>query len=53
MYKTLFTINFVENIYKFYNFIKNITHERIYLPIKILRQNDRKKSFLTNFLTNL
>ena len=48
MYKTPFTINFVGNTCKFYNFIGNNYSQRNYLPIKILRKNDRKKFFLTN-----
>ena len=40
VYKTLFTTNFVGNDYPRKN----------YLPIKILRKNGRKKSFLPIFL---
>jgi len=49
LYKTLFTTNFVENTYEFYNFVGNNYSGRNYLPIKILRKNSRKKSFLANF----
>jgi len=49
LYKTLFTTNFVRNTYEFYNFVGNNYSPRNYLPIKILRKNNRKKSFLINF----
>jgi len=49
LYKTLFATNFIENTCKFYNFVGNDYPRRNYLPIKILRKNGRKKSFLTNF----
>jgi len=53
LYKTLFATNFVENTCKFYNFAGNDYSRRNYLPIKILRENDRKSLFLQIFLTNL
>jgi len=46
LYKTLFTINFVGNTYKFNNFVKNNYSRRNYLPIKILRKNNKKKKSL-------
>jgi len=49
LYKTLFVTNFVENTYKFYNFVRNDYPRRNYPPIKIFRENDRKKSFLANY----
>jgi len=49
LYKTLFATNFVGNICKFYNFVGNNYSQRNYLPIKILRKNDKKKSFLVIF----
>ena len=53
LYKTLLVTNFVGNTCKFYNFIENDFPRGNYLPIKILRRNDKKKSFLANFLINL
>ena len=38
---------------RIYNFVTNNYLRKNYLPIKILRKNIRKKSFLANFLTNL
>jgi len=52
LYKTLFATNFVGNTFKFNNFVRNDYPRRNYLPIKILRKNDRKKSFLANFFNN-
>jgi len=49
LYKTLFATNFVENTWKFYNFVRNNYPRRNYLPIKILIKNSRKKSFFTIF----
>jgi len=49
LYKTLFATNFVENTCEFYNFVGNNYPRRNYLPIKILKKNSRKKSFLANF----
>jgi len=49
LYKTLFATNFVKNTCKFYNFVGNNYPRKNYLPIKILRENVRKKSFLANF----
>jgi len=49
LYKTLFATNFVRNTCKFYNFVGNNYPRRNYLPIKFLRKNSRKKSFLANF----
>jgi len=46
LYKTLFATNMVGNNYKFYNFTEN-NSPRNYIPIKILRKNGNKKSFLT------
>ena len=40
---------FVGNTCEFYNFVGNNYSRRNYLPIKILRKNSRKKSFLANF----
>jgi len=48
LYKTIFTINYVGNTRKFYNFVRNNYPQRNYLPIKILRKNGKKKSFLAN-----
>jgi len=45
LYKTIFATNFVGNTYEFYNFIGNNYPRRNYLPIKILRENSRKKIF--------
>jgi len=45
LYKIFFATNFVGNTYKFYNFVENN-----YLPIKILKKNDRKNYFFLNFL---
>jgi len=45
-YKTLFAHNFVRYICKFYNFVGNDYSRRNYLPIKILRKNCRKMSFI-------
>ena len=53
LYKTLFATNFVGNTCEFYNFVGNNYSRRNYLQIKILRKNNRKKSFLAIFLTNL
>ena len=50
LYKTLFATNFVENTCKFYNFVGNYYPRRNYLPIKILKKNEKKKFFLVNFL---
>ena len=49
LYKSLFVTNFVGNTYKFDNFVENNYPQRNCLPIKILRKNDRKKSFFANF----
>ena len=48
-YKTFFATNFVGNTCKFYKFVGINYPRRNYQPIKILRENDRKKSFLVNF----
>jgi len=53
LYKTLFTKKFVGNTYEFYNFVGNNYPRKNYLSIKIFRKNNRKKSFLAKFLTNL
>jgi len=45
---TNFATNFVENTCEFYNFVRNNYPRRNYLPIKVLRKNSRKKSFLAN-----
>ena len=45
-YKILFTTTFVGNTCEFYNFVGNNYSQRNYLPIKILRKNSKKKSFL-------
>jgi len=49
LYKKIFVTNFVENTCEFYNFVGNNYPWRNYLPIKILRINSRKKSFLANY----
>ena len=49
LYKILFTTNFVGNTCEFYNFEGNNYPRRNYIPIKILRKNSKKKSFLANF----
>jgi len=49
LYKTLFATNFVGNTCEFYNFVGNNYPQRNYLPIKILRKNSRKMSFLAIF----
>jgi len=49
LYETLFAINFVKNICKFYNFVKNDYLIRNYLSLKILIKKTEKK-ILTNFL---
>jgi len=49
LYKTLFVTNLVGNTCKFYNFVRNNYPRKNYLSIKILRKNNRKKSFLANF----
>ena len=49
LYKTLFATNFIGNTCKFYNFVENDYPQKNYLPIRILRKNCRKKSFLANF----
>jgi len=49
LYKILFATNFIGNTCKFYNFVRNNYSRRNYLSTKILRKNDRKKSFLANF----
>ena len=49
LYKTLFATSFVRNTCEFYNFVGNNYSPRNYLPIKILRKNSRKKSFLVKF----
>ena len=49
LYKTLFTINFVINTCKFYNFVGNDYPRMNYLSIKIFRKNDSKKFFLINY----
>jgi len=46
LYKTFFATNFVGNTCKFYNFLGNNYPRRNYMPIKILRKNDRKSLFL-------
>ena len=46
LYKILFATNFVGNTCKFYNLVGNDYSRRNYLPIKILKQNSRNKSFL-------
>jgi len=38
LYKTLFTTNFTENTYEFYNFVENNNSQRNYLPIKIIKK---------------
>jgi len=48
LYKTFFATNFVGNTWEFYNFVENNYPRKNYLPIKILRKNNRKKSFLVN-----
>jgi len=50
LYKTFFATNFVGNTCEFYNFVRNNYPRRNYLPIKILRTNSRKNSFLANFV---
>jgi len=49
LYKTLFTPNFIRNIYKFYNIVKNNYPRKNYIPIKILNKNNRKKYFFINY----
>jgi len=49
LYKTFFATNFVRNTYEFYNFVGNNFPRRNYQPIKLLRKNKRKRSFLTNY----
>jgi len=48
LYKILFAINFIENTYKFYNFVRSDYSRRNYLSIKIFRKNSRNFFFLTN-----
>jgi len=50
LYKTFFATNFIRNTCEFYNFVENNYPQRNYLPIKILKKNNRKKSFLANFI---
>jgi len=49
LYKTYFATNFIKDIYKFYNLLKNNNPRRNYLLIKILKKNNKKKFFFTNF----
>jgi len=53
LYKTLFTPNFVGNIYEFYNFIKNNYPQKNYLSIKISEKIVGKNLFSQIYLTNL
>ena len=43
MCKIFFTINFVRNIYKFYNFIGNNYLKKIISQLKFLEKNNKKK----------
>jgi len=53
LYKIFFTINFVENTYEFYNFVRNNYPRKNYLPIRLLEKIARKNLFLQILLTNL
>jgi len=48
-HKTLYATNFVGSTCEFYNFVEYNYPRRNYLPIKILRKNSKKKSFLAKF----
>jgi len=53
LYKTLFEKKkIVWNTCEFYNFVGNNYLWKNYLPIKILRKNDKKSLFLQILLTN-
>jgi len=49
LYKIIFVTNFVRNTCKFYNFVGNDYPRQNYLPIKILRKNNRNFFFYKYF----